>query len=1282
MSAKKPELCATVVSSLLALILASPMSSLAQVPGGKAFLVRSWTTANGLPQNSITAIVQTRDGYLWMGTASGLVRFDGIKFKVFDSSDTPELKSDRILSLFEDREGALWTGTELGGLVRYADGAFTGFTTKDGLPSNQVSEILEDAEGYTVVRTFGGTVRIKSGKVTSDPIYERFHDQFPRAYARDGSVWFNHNGVLGHYQNGDVTDYDSVKLTDNSTYRGLYAFPRYQMIYGFPRILVAGENTWVATREALYRISQGNPQRIDKVLAAMYTNRKGQPRFVTAEGLCRFEDNGLQCDGPPAGGKGFDGLKSLLAENDISNALEDREGNVWIGTSNGLFQFREPVITAYGAEEGLSNSNFATITQDKSGVLWMGVVSADRSGNIPGIFRFSQGRFQPFTSRPNAAALFSDAGGTWIGDGALAEFGDEGAIRNYPDMKNVRAILRDNQGTVWIGTSDLNQGLHKLQDGNFTHYGSADGLASNNVHAVMQDRQGALWIGTEGGVSRFKDGAFTTYNTDSGLSNNFVRDIYEDHDGAMWIATYGGGLNRLKNGRIRQITTRDGLIENTVSRILDDGLGNFWISGNRGIYKISLAQLNDYCDGRADFVIPVAYGVSDGMKTAECNGGGQPAGWKDNQGMLWFPTAQGVVAVDPRKLNDLPPPVMIQDVLVDGIPLNRSGKVEIAAGQRSLVIHYAALSFCAPEKAQFKYKLEGYDSDWVAAGTRREAYYDNLPPGRYTFRVRASNNDGVWNETGVTLPLYWRPHFYQTIWFYGLCVLCLVGLGGGVYRWRLAYLIRKTERLEQTVAERTTEIVRQKNELAEAHQLLSRAHEDVLSIFQQWKTAVITTDVEGMVNFLNHAAERLFGRKLDDKPGLYWTDLMMMAESDADHVKGLLERPAGERPTATVQMVGPDGRRYWVEVEIEDDPRDPRRKMFFLYDVSETYDLRSLVDDKAKFHDLIGQSTAMTLVYQQIQDIARVDTSVLLEGETGTGKELAAHAIHYASSRKGKPFIAVNCAGLSESLLSSQLFGHKRGAFTGAIADQKGVFEAADGGTLFLDEIGDIPINMQPSLLRALQEKEITRLGETRPRRVNVRVIAATHRNLEREVEAGRFRNDLLYRIRVAEIHLPPLRARREDIPLLVRWFLGQFQPESISAKLEVSRDAMDILMGYHWPGNVRELRSAVEVAVIRCQGRSIQPADLPESIVGGGARRITREAVSGMTGGKTIDSRSLSRRSEPPASESRTDDWRRQRVLDALEASGGNRAAAARKLGISRSTLYLWLDELGLKES
>jgi DNA-binding NtrC family response regulator len=292
----------------------------------------------------------------------------------------------------------------------------------------------------------------------------------------------------------------------------------------------------------------------------------------------------------------------------------------------------------------------------------------------------------------------------------------------------------------------------------------------------------------------------------------------------------------------------------------------------------------------------------------------------------------------------------------------------------------------------------------------------------------------------------------------------------------------------------------------------------------------------------------------------------------------------------------------------------------------------------------------MQQVYQQIRQVAAVDATVLIEGETGTGKELVARAIHALSARQDKPFIAVNGAGLTESLLASQLFGHKRGAFTGAVADHVGLFEAAHGGTLFLDEIGDIPLAVQTSLLRVLQEREITRLGETHPRKIDVRIVVATHRHLSDEVAKGTFRPDLLYRIRVARILLPPLRTRREDIPLLVGACLGQARAAIGKTVEGVSPEAMRLLLAYLWPGNVRELKSAIEYAVIRCQGAMIQPDDLPPEV---------------------------SVASPEPSLPSQTPQDEQARLLAALQAAGGNRAVAARLLGISRATLYRHLARL-----
>jgi sigma-54 dependent transcriptional regulator, acetoin dehydrogenase operon transcriptional activator AcoR len=441
------------------------------------------------------------------------------------------------------------------------------------------------------------------------------------------------------------------------------------------------------------------------------------------------------------------------------------------------------------------------------------------------------------------------------------------------------------------------------------------------------------------------------------------------------------------------------------------------------------------------------------------------------------------------------------------------------------------------------------------------------------------------------------------------------------------------------------------NQLKKMFRQVEKSRNDLGSILNELRIGTAMTDENGRVVFLSAAAQQLFGQPETGRGDMSWKDLFGLDPEDTVELQALMLKPPAERAKIPVHLDRTDGRRVWLEVDVKDDPRDARGKIFFFYDVTEVHDLRRLLDERAQFHDLLGRSKAMQLVYQQIRDVARVDSTVLIEGETGTGKELVARAIHSSSHRKDKPFVAVNCAGLTESLLSSQLFGHKRGAFTGAIEDHQGLFEAANGGTLLLDEIGDVPITVQNQLLRVLQEREIIRLGESRPRKIDVRVLAATHRSLTEEVAKGSFRSDLFYRIRVARISLPSLRARREDIPLLAASFLAQFSAASGTRVTELSRDALRLLAGYNWPGNVRELRSAIEFAVIRCAGAVIQPEDLPPEI-------LQPADFEGSIPG------------DPLADE-------KERFLQALERSRGNRALAARLLGISRATLYRRLADL-----
>ena len=444
-------------------------------------------------------------------------------------------------------------------------------------------------------------------------------------------------------------------------------------------------------------------------------------------------------------------------------------------------------------------------------------------------------------------------------------------------------------------------------------------------------------------------------------------------------------------------------------------------------------------------------------------------------------------------------------------------------------------------------------------------------------------------------------------------------------------------------------------ELEAAITRLQRCAEDLHSILNQLHIGTILIDPKGRLLHMSGSALRLLGKHEPIPEGQSWQEAVGFPDHEVHALERLMQQH--EREKFVVHFKPPGHSSRWLEIDIHDDPRDARAKMFFLYDVTELHTLRKQLEDKSSFHDLIGKCRPMQDVYRQIRNLAQVDSTVIIEGETGTGKELVARALHNSSPRKDKPFLAVNCAGLTESLLSSQLFGHKKGAFTGANSDHRGFFESAQGGTIFLDEIGDMPAPVQTSLLRVLQEKEITRLGESQPRKVDVRIICATHHDLQKQVARQTFRADLLYRIRVGRIHLPPLRERQEDLPLLIWAFVGQCR--QAMGKLfvqDIGADAVGHLTRYPWPGNIRELKSVIEYAVLQCEGDTIQPQHFPLELL---------ESAQPV-------------RPDPEPTTSVKD---RERLLDALREANGNRAKAAQLLGISRATFYRWLDDLDISK-
>ena len=436
------------------------------------------------------------------------------------------------------------------------------------------------------------------------------------------------------------------------------------------------------------------------------------------------------------------------------------------------------------------------------------------------------------------------------------------------------------------------------------------------------------------------------------------------------------------------------------------------------------------------------------------------------------------------------------------------------------------------------------------------------------------------------------------------------------------------------------------------HRDLQRAHDDLKAVLDVQRHGTMLVDATGLVSFASSAALATLRTDAAAVQGRRWQDVIPVSAADRRLLEEAMLEPASEDAKVLVHLEHDDEVPAALEVEIREDVRSPGARMLFLYDISRVVRLERLLDEKARFRDIVGSSAPMQQIFLLIRDFGNVDVPVLIDGETGAGKELVARAIHLSSARAERAFVAVNCAGFTEELAASQLFGHTRGAFTDAVGDHEGLFRAADRGTLFLDEIGELSPRVQASLLRVLDERVVYPVGRTRGEPVDVRIVAATNRDLASEVRAGRFRADLFYRIRAARITLPPLRERKEDILLLVRHFIGEQAALTGKTLRGVGNDALRLLHLYDWPGNVRELRNTIAVAAARARGDLLQTEDLPADI------------LEGATIAAALPRGPLASRLE---------------ILEALDHAAGNRSNAAKLLGISRATFYRRLALLGM---
>ncbi len=752
---------------------AALVCALAAAPAFAQYRFDSWTTEHGLPQNSVYAILQTRDGYLWFTTLDGLARYNGAQFTVFNKANTSGLASLRFNSLCEDRDGNLWIGSEDGALTRYRAGGFTTYTTEQGLPYNSVGRIRLTADGALLAQTPQGLARFQN---------ERFEAVAPdpNGFASDagyrgasGAVWRRRGAELRRVSNGRLTTYQVPAGDPNQ----LYEDRQGRLWIGTAR---PGELAMLKGEVIrIYTAKDGLPP---AAITSFCEDRAGALWFGTrGGGLARFKDERFATFTTAQG----------LSSNYIRAVYEDREGVLWLGTTdNGLMRVTPQVITAYSEKDGMVGKGFYPIIEDRAGAIWIA---------NEGVNRFKDGKFtyyplnrlpgvssprQPFTV---IRSLYEDRAGRLLmgSDMRLIRFQDERF--SYDEAaglnKTPLAILQDRRGAFWFGFNDE---LLREQNGAQQRFGAEDGLRGP-AQPIYEDRRGRVWIGSYGGLAEYVDGRLRFYTERDGLSSDRVRAIHEDDDGALWIGTYDGGLNRFKDGRFIRFTTKEGMFSNNVFSILEDRRGNFWMGGNQGIQRVSRRQLNEFAEGKIARIDAVAYGKADGMLSAECNGGRHPAALRARDGRLWFPTLNGVAVVDPEAVsfNAAPPPVVIEGAMLDRAALDFRQPITIEPGQDNLEIAYAGLSFIKPEHARFKYRLEGWDRDWVEAGNRREAYFSHLPPGSYTFHVIAANSDGVWNNEGARLRVVALPAFYQTWWFRLALLLAAAGGVGLVFKWRL-----------------------------------------------------------------------------------------------------------------------------------------------------------------------------------------------------------------------------------------------------------------------------------------------------------------------------------------------------------------------------------------------------------------------------------------------------------------------------------------------------------------
>jgi len=802
---------------------------------------RVWRTEDGLPQNRVQALAQTRDGYLWAGTSEGLARFDGLRFVVYDQSNTAAITDNSILSLEAAPDGSLWIGAEGGGLLHYAGGAFQSFGQKDGLTNGFVRAIHLDRHGTLWVGTDRGFFRF------SNHGFERL-DNTPEvplasvvAIAEDasGKIWAASGAGLLEFSAGKLVRAGCARASRTSALT--IAFLREGLIPdgcsapGNALPDLPGLSINALPINALRKDASGN----------IWIG-------TTGKGLISFN--------PQTGGRQVFSTPAVLPDNTIFLLFEDRQRNIWAAAQDGLVRLSEAVVTTVGADQGLADEDVSTAYEDPEGELWLVTFSGQ-------IYRFHGAAPVRYYLPPPQRDLrfrnvFKDSqGNLWFGTagsgvvrlshGTAARYTMKEGLRS----DSIRQIFEDSRGAMWFATGS---GISRWQSGAFTSYYLEQGLSYPSVRCLAETRSGDILAGTDGGLNRIHDGKIVADAAFAALKQEKIWSIYVDGN-SLWLGTRGGGLILLRDGRMTRFARQDGLVSDSIYQIVDDLSGRLWLSSPVGVFSLRRTELDAIADGKARQLHAVAYGSSDGMATSQMYGGLQPAGCRRSSGELWFPSVRGAVKLDPARLPERRSgPVLIESVSAADTALPLSGEVSIPPGRGRLQIDFTACNLIAPQQVSFRYRLESFDGAWTVASRQRSAYYSSLPPGHYRFRVVAEDTGtGSASSSEASLAIYVRPAFYQTGWFYSL--LAALGIGGvwaGLWlyarqtRSRFTLLLNERTRLARemhdtviqgcvgvsTLLEAASRFLR--TDAAEAAHLLAQARSQVRETLEEARQAV------------------------------------------------------------------------------------------------------------------------------------------------------------------------------------------------------------------------------------------------------------------------------------------------------------------------------------------------------------------------------------------------------------------------------------------------------------